>query len=180
VLRDGRTVRLRPIRPGDLEAEREFIRGLSPQSSYLRFFAAMPDPPASLLERFTRVDFGREMALVALADRPDGGERQIGVARYHVSPQTRTGEFAIVVADDWQGSGVARALRQLLIESARVRHRLDALTGDALAGNERMIGLARALGFEVGAHPDDAKLVRLHLPLGRHAAHDSPPGSPAA
>lgn len=166
--------------PGDLEAEREFIHRLSPQSRYMRVFGPVQDPTAEVLEQLTRVDFDHAMALVAVVDLPDGSECQIGVARYHVPSDTRTGEFAIVVADDWQGSGVARALMRLLIESARAHHRLDALVGKALAGNERMIGLARALAFEVESDPDDAQLVQLRLSLGNPERLEESAGGPAA
>ena len=43
---------------------------------------------------------------------------------------------------------------------------LRALSGDVLAGNERMLEMCRSLGFEIAANPEDVSLrkVRLKLP----------------
>ena len=38
VLRNGRTLRVRPVRPDDRDALLSFYRGLSPDSLYMRFF----------------------------------------------------------------------------------------------------------------------------------------------
>ena len=39
LLRDGRAIHLRPIRPDDAEPERAFISRVGPESSYFRFFS---------------------------------------------------------------------------------------------------------------------------------------------
>jgi len=45
---------------------------------------------------------------------------------------------------------------------------LRELVGDVLAGNERMLEMCRALGFETAADAEDASIrkVRLKLPAG--------------
>ena len=54
VLRNGRTLRIRPVRPDDREALLALYRGLSPDSLYMRFFdtrnadAALRDAPADV------------------------------------------------------------------------------------------------------------------------------------
>jgi acetyltransferase len=163
-LADGTKVTLRPIRPSDAAAERAFIQRLSPQSRYQRFFGPMEEVSDAAIAAFTEVDFTRAMALVATTKTPDG-EIQIGVARYHIVPGTRCGEFAIVVADEWHGKGVARRLLNALMAAGRKHHRLKALVGEALSDNVRMIGLARALDFTIDTAPQDARLVRLRRKL---------------
>jgi acetyltransferase len=44
VLRDGRRVRVRPVRPDDEERLAEFYNGLSRQTIYHRFFSAQLPP----------------------------------------------------------------------------------------------------------------------------------------
>jgi GNAT superfamily N-acetyltransferase len=72
------------------------------------------------IERLTTVDFTRDMALAA-ALMLDGREVLIGVARYVLEPDGRACEFALVVADDWQGRGIGRRLLEKLIAVARRR-----------------------------------------------------------
>jgi acetyltransferase len=40
-------------------------------------------------------------------------ELQVGVARYSAYPDQRSCEFALVVADEWQGRGIGTHLMQL-------------------------------------------------------------------
>lgn len=90
----------------------------------------------------------------------------IGADRCHASVRElpEVPEFAIVVADDWQGTGLARELLGALVAVARDR-RLATLTGVTLATNTRMRKLAAGLGFDVQPDPDDGQLVRMRRAL---------------
>ena len=96
----------RPIGPDDAAIEQEFVRGLSRESRYFRFLAAIEELTPEMLARFTRVDWPRELALIVTHDA-DGREREIAVARYIGLPQPGRCEFALVVADAWQEIGRA-------------------------------------------------------------------------
>src|SRR6185295_13896026 len=97
-LRDGSKIALRPIRPEDAELECRFVAGLSERSKYQRFLNQMAQLPPSLLARFTQLDYGRELALVALAP---GAKEFIGVGRYAPNADGESAEFALTVADAW-------------------------------------------------------------------------------
>jgi acetyltransferase len=161
---DGRAVTLRAIGPEDARKEWEFVHRLSPNSKHFRFFTAINDLTPAMLERFTHPDYEREMALIAVTQAPQG-EQEIGVARYAILPDARSCEFAIVVDDHWQGTGLARELMNALIEIAREHHHLEAMEGEALAENERMLWLARSLGFEIRMDPDDHHMIRMRRTL---------------
>ena len=64
-LKDGRSLRVRPIRPEDAVAERAFFAGLSDESRYRRFMHHLQDLTPQMLARFTQVDYDRELALIA-------------------------------------------------------------------------------------------------------------------
>jgi acetyltransferase len=162
-LTSGASVTLRPIRPEDATIEREFVRGLSEQSKFLRFMFGLKDLTPAMLSRFTQVDYDREIALIAVIETPDG-ERQIGVARYTVLPDGETCEFAIVVADDWQGKGLARLLLSRLVDTARQRG-LVTMMGVTLRENVRMIELSRSLGFQTSTDREDPDLVQMTISL---------------
>jgi acetyltransferase len=162
-LRDGTDITIRPIRPEDAIMEREFVNNLSERSRYLRFMYSLQEITPDQLSRFTQIDYDREMALVAVAEE-EGGERQIGVARYYSLPDPSCCEFAIVIADDWQHRGVARRLMAALVDAARLR-RFAVMIGTVLTENKRMLQFVRSLGFTCEISPDDPKLMDVTLKL---------------
>jgi acetyltransferase len=161
--RDGKVVTIRPIRPEDAGIEYEFVHELSPQAKYSRFMGSVNDLTPSMLARFTQVDYDREMALIGVV-RHEGREKQIGVARYTINPDWTSCEFAIVIAESWQGRGLARHLMTNLVELARERG-LTEMVGLILSTNARMLDLARSLGFTIEDWPDDPDIKRAHLAL---------------
>jgi acetyltransferase len=159
----GPPVTLRPIRPEDAEIEQEFVKNLSEESRHLRFMNTLRELTPGMLARFTQIDYDREMAIVAVQEQNDR-EIQIGVARYVTNPDGETCEFAIVVADHWQGKGLARRMLELLIDVARSRG-LRAMVGHVLATNHAMLKLGEKLGFAIADSPDDATVKRVTLIL---------------
>jgi acetyltransferase len=158
LLAGGVACTIRPIRPEDAEMERAFVDNLSPEAKHFRFMSTFKQLSATMLARFTQIDYDREMAFVAVIDE-DGVDLEIGVCRYIINPDGETCEFAVVVADDWQGRGVAHKLMEVLIEYARYRN-LESMEGFVLADNEGMKTLARSLGFRIKPDPQDPGMVR--------------------
>ena len=145
VLRNGTRVAIRPMRPEDVELETRFFDRLSERSRYQRFMHYLAHLPPKMLARFTQLDYDRELALVAL----HGGEF-IAVGRYAPNPDGETAEFALVVADAWQGKGLGSILLGKLREEAR-KAGYRALYGNIMAANHDMLDLALRLGFELQA-----------------------------
>ena len=166
--RDGTTLQVRAIRPEDAVLEQRFVAGLSEESRYFRFFYRLHELTPQMLARFTQVDYDREMALVALAPDADaeGGRSFVAVARYIANPDGESAEFAIVVADAWQGRGIARKLMERLIACARKR-RLARLEGAVLRANPTMLRFVAAMGFTMADDPDDPDQVIVTLVLAR-------------
>jgi acetyltransferase len=160
---DGSVVTIRPIRAADLALEQEFVEGLSARTGYQRLMSARR-PTLDELRRFTDIDPQRELALIA-ATPVEGKERQIGVARYVKEPSSPgEAEFAIVLADDWQGRGLGKRLLSSLIAAAK-KNGLRRLVGTALSMNTGMLALARKLGFTLAAAPGAATITSLTLDL---------------
>mgnify|MGYP000188544642 CR=1 FL=1 len=143
--RDGRPVLLRPIRPEDEPLERELIAGLSKESSRFRFFQILKEITHVMLTRFCNIDYDREMAIIA-EYTSNGKRRNVGVGRLIVEPGGETAEFAVVVADDFQGSGLGLKLSDMLIGVAQEKG-LKSIYGIVLNDNKKMIGLSEKLGF---------------------------------
>jgi acetyltransferase len=64
---DGTTVRLRPLRPDDLDRELQFIRGLSRETLYLRLQYSSRHISRQDIARLLDLDYRDRMAIAALA-----------------------------------------------------------------------------------------------------------------
>ena len=130
VLRNGASVRLRPIHPDDAPRLMALCHRLSPRTVYQRFFSARRLRPEEA-DAFANVDYRERMAVVAEVDT--GQELDlIGVARYGPAEEAATADIGLVVEDGWQGLGLgAMLLEEILQAGARqgIRHfRADVLT----------------------------------------------------
>jgi acetyltransferase len=159
--RDGRQVLLRPIRPEDEPMERELIAGLSPESSRYRFFYTIRDITHEMLTRFCNIDYDREMAIIA-EYTADKKRRNVGVGRLIISPSGDTGEFAIVVADDFQRVGLGIKISDILIGVAREKG-LRSIYAVVLNENRGMLNLARKLGFTIKMISPEESNITLDL-----------------
>ena len=158
---DGRPVLLRPIRPEDEPLERELISGLSKESSRFRFFQIIKEITHEMLSRFCNIDYDREMAIIAEYTW-NGRRRNVGVGRLIIEPGGETGEFALVVADDFQGNGLGLKLLDNLIEVAQHK-KLKSIYGIVSNDNRKMIGLAEKLGFTMNRLSDEESRITLEL-----------------
>jgi len=146
-LRDGRTVLLRPIKPEDELLWLEMFRNFSNESIRYRFFRAIRDTPHEMRVRYCNIDYDREIAIIA--ELTEDGERKImGVVRVPIEPDGKTGEFAFIVADPWQGLGLGSKLVDYMIEICKNKG-LETLYGVILRDNTRAISLVKAMGFKI-------------------------------
>ena len=162
VLKDGSEVLVRPVRPEDKDLLTELVAGLGEESRYRRFMSPITQLPDRMLAQLTELDHHDSEALVALDAE---GRRCLGVSRYtgRIGTDQRVAEVATVVADAWQGRGLARVLVERLIGRARAEgiERLVALIGkrnrQALRLFEKQLGFGRR-GIESG-------MVEMHMDL---------------
>ena len=66
--------------------------------TFFRFMSAVNELSEGMLNRFTQIDYARELALIAVVTE-DSHETEIAVARYVMNQDGRSCEFAIAVAD---------------------------------------------------------------------------------
>ncbi|MEN9843741.1 MAG: Succinyl-CoA ligase [ADP-forming] subunit alpha [Pseudomonadota bacterium] len=171
-LRGGGQYTIRPIRPDDAQMLQAMVRGLSAESRYFRFVSSLPELPASMLSRFTLIDYDREMALVAVhhtrKPQPDGSfsttERIIGVSRYVTNVDGTSCEFALVVADDFGGKGLGSRLMLSIMEVAREKG-LSEIEGLVLTNNPGMLRLMHSLGYTIKPFAEDPDFRLVSHPL---------------
>ena len=147
VLWRDRTLCLRPIRPEDEALHLEFLQHLDPQDVRMRVFYSKRSMERSELARLVQIDYSREMAFVAVATGPDGQPQSLGVVRAMVDPDNVAAEFGVIVRSELKGSGLGLLLMKKLIAYLRSQG-TQRLVATVLDYNERMLKLAKELGFE--------------------------------
>jgi GNAT superfamily N-acetyltransferase len=152
-LRDGTSVRLRPIVPEDKTLLVEGFRRLSPESRYRRFMAPIEELTADQLRFLSEIDYVDHFAWVAL-DLDAAGHPGVGVSRYvRIPEEPEVAEAAVTVVDDYQGRGAGTLL-------------LEALGAVALEN-----GITRFRGY---AFEDNRAILDVLEAVGATTAHDSP------
>ncbi|XAQ44112.1 GNAT family N-acetyltransferase [Ralstonia solanacearum] len=165
-MHDGTVATVRPILPQDAPLEAALVDGLSSESRYARFLVGGGHLSDEMLAAYTQVDYVNHLALVvSVADADGAGEQLIADGRFVL--EDGVAEFALLVADVWQGKGVGRRLFAMLVRAARAAGAREVF-GEVLSMNRRMIALACDAGFHVASVPGDATVCTVRLVLADH------------
>ncbi len=159
VLRDGSTLRLRPIRPQDRDELLGLYDRLSPESRRFRFFATTSGNDAEV-SRLLSANRNNDCVLVA-----EAGGRISGVALYFRNPaMPDRAEVAFAIADALQGRGVGTRMLEVLAGIAR-DHRITTFDAYVLQDNRRMMQVFLDSGFETRRQLDGGVF---HVVLALH------------
>ena len=113
-LRDGRRVRLRPLRPDDEPAVKTLFATADP-GDLRRRFLGQPPPLVALSTRLTTGDGVHDLALGAF----DDAGRVVAIAQFDRPDDRPSAEFAIEVAGDWQNDHLGTVMIRRLAAIAR-------------------------------------------------------------
>jgi acetyl coenzyme A synthetase (ADP forming)-like protein len=167
ILRDGRTLRLRPPRREDADRLLAFFRSLSEQSLYLRFHG-FPALDARLVEQLLEPDWDERGALLGeLADA--GGEQVVAVANYVRLRDRAAAEVAFAVADEHQRRGIGTRLLERLAERA-AEVGIERFVAEVMAGNRGMLSVFEAAGFELARELEGGEL-EVQFPIAATEAY---------
>ena len=143
VLRDGSTVHLRPVTPGDGPLVEELLRGLSPDSLATRFFSGAVDIPRTA-ELLVQVDGRHAFGLLALQGAPPHP------VAHGLCVRTGSGraEVAFTVAERFQGLGIASILLAQMAQAAHASG-IELFEATVLPENSAMLDVFSHSGFAV-------------------------------
>lgn len=154
---------VRAIRPDDASALQAFHHRLSPDAVRSRFFGAHPRLSNEEARRFTAINTGEEVALVATLD-----DQIVGVGRYIRIEAGDAAEVAFVVQDGYQGHGIGTELLCLL---ARLGwdDGIRRFVADTFAENHAMLGVFRGTprAVTVAETRRDGSVVHLTMAVTR-------------
>jgi GNAT superfamily N-acetyltransferase len=163
LLRNGRRVEIRALRPDDRSDLIAAVDRSSAQSLYRRFLGAKRHFSEQEIAFFLNVDFINHVALVAVMEDEDG-PIIIGGGRYVVWEPGKA-EVAFAVIDQYQGQGVGSALMRHLLAIAR-QAGLKELTAEVLSENNPMLKVFEKTGLGLSRKRDGA-VMHLVLELDR-------------
>lgn len=166
LLRDGTRVVVRPVRQADARHAKAFFGWLSDETRYLRFMYAAKELTPEMMRSALEQDGLRRVSLVVEpiepVERAPGEPPAIALGRYAPGSEADSCEVAITVGDPWQRRGVGHTLLRRLIVLAR-RGGYRTMCATAFSTNARMVGLARAFGFDVRQEAGGVTAMRLVL-----------------
>ena len=165
-LRDGRSVLIRPIQPGDAPALAEAIESADADTIRRRYLGHHPQVTPELLDYLTTVDYASRFALIAVEP---ASQRGVAIARYEPADQDGTAEVAIAVTPGWRDAGLATELLRLLAQAASERG-IHTFTGTYFADNRPVTALINAAD-EPANQVSSGGIAEFSVPL--------PPGSRA-
>ncbi len=147
ILKDGTTLRLRPIEQGDCEKVQALFYRLSRHSVYLRYHHVVTHMSQEEAKRYCTVDYHSTFALVATIGVGEE-EKIIAVGRYIQLPKECAAEVAFEVEDAYQGKGITTHLLEQLAAIARGKS-ICTFEAEVLGENRDMMKVFLDSGFQV-------------------------------
>lgn len=161
LLDDGTLVQLRPIHPIDAEQAKVFHSKLSEKSLRDRFLGYIPTVNEKLINRLTKIDYNKEMAIVAEIITEDSKEA-VGVARVVGEKEANRAEFAIILADAWHGKGLGSKMTDYMIKVAK-NMAFEQVYALLFSHNTQMIEIFKNKGFKIKQEGFDTDCAILDL-----------------
>jgi RimJ/RimL family protein N-acetyltransferase len=146
VLRNGRRIEIRALRPDDQAGLISAVDRSSAQSLYRRFFGVRRHFTEQEIAFFVNVDFINHVALVALAGKDDR-PLIVGGGRYVVVEPGKA-EVAFAVVDQYQSQGIGAILLRHLVAIA-CEAGLKELTAEVLPDNVPMLKVFEKSGLRL-------------------------------
>ena len=154
-LQNNEEVLIRPIRPEDEPLMGAFNRSISPHSIYLRYFHPISSAQLTSHEQLATmcfIDYDREMTLVAEQRNERGRPEIIGMGQLGKLHGSTEAEFALLVSDQYQRTGLGTELLSRLLTIGRSEG-VEKVVAEVLPENEGMRRVCEKLGFDMERVP---------------------------
>ena len=161
-LKDNTPVTLSPIRPEDEPLWNELLSDASPESIRFRFRSMFKQVTHEMATRHCYIDYEREISIVAEVEA-DARRKLVGIGSLSIESDETVAEFAILVADAWQGKGLGSLLLDYCMEIA-VQWDVQRIIAETDPQNFKMLTLFRKRGFNSKADIEN-EVVYLHKQL---------------
>ncbi|TKJ20255.1 MAG: hypothetical protein CEE43_12980 [Promethearchaeota archaeon Loki_b32] len=144
-LKNGKTLKIRPVKPTDERMIQELHYSLDDQDRYLRFFIPVKDFRHKKIQPMVNIDYSTDMILVGEVSEK-GEEQIIGLGAFFKTVQPSVAEIAFVVHKDWRGLGITKFLLNYLVQIGKELN-YRSFTGSILLQNKPMLHIINSSGY---------------------------------
>ena len=156
-LKNGTSVILRPIKPEDEPMWHDLLANCSPESLRSRFSYLFQQTTHEMATRYCFTDYDREIGIVAELE-VDGERKLAGVGRLVCDVNHESAEYAILIADKWQGHGLGRLLTRHCLDVSE-HWDITSVVAETHKQNHRMLAIFDSFGFEREVDKQDEECV---------------------
>lgn len=146
-LKNGKTIKIRPVKPTDERMIQELHYSLDEKDRYLRFFTPVHDFRHKKMQPFVTIDYTTDMILVGEASE-DGEEKIVALGAFFKTVHPSVAELAFVVHKNWRGLGITRFLLNYLVKIGRELN-YKTFGGSILLENKAMLHIIDTSGYEL-------------------------------
>lgn len=152
-LDDGTSIRFRPIEPTDVSAYGGMLSLCSPKSLYSRYERLITTSLHEMAEELCRQNPDCDLTIVAEII-VNGTSTIVGAAHLLSDQGHEAAEYAVLVADPWQGKGLGGAFTSFCLQVARARG-IGRVIAEFLPDNMRMIRILETREFDLQRDPQE-------------------------
>jgi acetyltransferase len=151
-LEDNTEVLLRPIKPADEPLWLEMLASCSKETLWFRFQYLFKKATHNMGLRFCFNDYDREMAIVAEV-KEDDQRKLLGVGRLVADADHTNAEYAVLVVDDRQGTGLGSLLTDYCLEICQSWN-IKRIVAEVNPNNIRMLRMFEHRNFKLDKNTD--------------------------
>ena len=144
-LRNGKTIKIRPVKPTDERMIQELHYSLDDEDRYFRFFTPMKDFRHKKIQPLVNIDYTTNMILVGEFN-VRGKDKIIAIGAFFKTFQPSFGEIAFVVHRDWRNLGITKYFLNYLIQIAKELN-YRTFGGSILLENKSMLHIINTSGY---------------------------------
>ena len=145
-LKNGTEIILRSIKPEDEMLWLEMFRSFSEESVWYRFFNVIKNTPHKVRIRYCDINYDKEIAIIAELQEKE--KKMLGVARFTLDSDKKSGELAFIVVDQWQGLGLGTIMVEHALNIIRDK-KIETIYSFMLSNNYRGIRFLKKMGFTI-------------------------------
>lgn len=146
-LKDGKKVKIRPIKPTDEREIQELHYSLDEKDRYYRFFTPVHDFRHKKIQPMVNIDYTTDMILVGEI-KEEGESKIIALGAFFKTNKPTLAELAFVTHKDCRGLGITRFLLNYLVKIGRELN-YKTFGGTILLENRAMLHIIDTSGYNL-------------------------------
>jgi len=146
-LSDGRTIKIRPVKPTDERMLQELYYSMKKEDRYLRFFTTVSSFGHKKIQPQVNIDYFTKMILISEIIE-EGEHKIISTAGFFKTKEPSKAEIGGVVHENWRGKGIMRFMLEHLAKIGRELN-VRFFSGDILLQNKPMLHIINTIGYPI-------------------------------